>query len=159
MQTKRRACSYTEQYRNGLCHTGGSGGDGDHYDGLSAILSNGIETYIYEAEILSGWWTSYVDGTIYGEVFGENADVPLEVSAYTIGGDKYHTYDMLECTDEQKNLCEPYINRCRDEAGVNWVTEEQLQEAVRKRCSLLGIDYDTLEQQEEVEWINLLKEI
>lgn len=152
------ARSYTEQYRNGLCRSGGSSGAGDHYDGLSVFLSDGKEVSIYEAEILSGWWTSYVDGTIYSEVFGENADVPLEVSVYTIDGDMYHTFDMSECTDDQKTLCETYINRCRDEAGVNWVTEEQLQEAVRKRCSSLGIDYNMLEQQEEVEWIKIIDE-
>ncbi|MDE6919832.1 MAG: hypothetical protein K2P89_08030, partial [Lachnospiraceae bacterium] len=88
------ARSYTEQYRNGLCSAGGSSGAGDHYSGLSAILSNGIETHIYEAEILSGWWTSYVDEALYHEVFGENGDVPLYVSVYTIGEDKYHTYEF-----------------------------------------------------------------
>ncbi len=149
------ARSYTEQYRNGLCSTGGSSGAGDHYSGLSAILSNGIETYIYEAEILSGWWTSYVDEALYHEVFGENGDVPLNVSVYTIGEDKYHTYEFSECTDDQKTLCRTYIDRCRDEAGVNWVTEEQLQEAIRKRCSALGVSYEMLEQREKAEWTNI----
>lgn len=146
------ARSYTEQYRNGLCSTFGSNGAGDHYSGMSAILSNGIETYLYEAEILSGWWTSYVNGTIYNEVFSEGIDALLNVSIYTVGEEKYYTYDLSECTDDQKTLCELYIDRCRDEAGVNWVTEEQLQEAVRNRCSSIGVDYDMLEQQEAVEW-------
>ncbi len=149
------ARSYTEQYRNGLCSNGGSSGAGDHYSGLSAILSNGIETYIYEAEILSGWWTSYVDEAVYREVFGENGDVPLNVSVYTIGEDKYHTYEFSECTDDQKTLCGTYIDRCRDEAGVNWVTEEQLQEAIQKRCSALGVSYEMLEQREKAEWTNI----
>lgn len=149
------ARSYTEQYRNGLYSTSGSGGAGDHYLDMSAILSNGIGTYIYEGEILSGWWTSYVDGTIYDEVFSEGTGVPLNVSIYTVGEEKYYMYDLSECTDDQKKLCEMYIDRCRDEAGVNWVTDEQLQEAINKRCGSIGVDYDALEQKEEVEWTNI----
>lgn len=146
------ARSYTEQYRNGLCSTFGSNGAGDHYSGVSAILSDGIATCIYETEILSGWWTSFVDGTIYNEIFDADAEAPLNVSIYTVGEEKYYTYDLSECTDEQKTLCELYIDRCRDEAGINWVTDEQLQEAVKRRCSSIGVDYDVLEQQEAVEW-------
>lgn len=150
--------SYTEQYRNGLCSTFGSNGAGDHYLAMSAILSNGIAACIYEAEILSGWWTSFVDGTIYNEIFSADVEAPLNVSIYTVGEEKYYIYDIYdlsECTDDQKTLCELYIDRCRDEAGVNWVTDEQLQEAIRKRCSLIGVDYDALEQKEEVEWTNI----
>lgn len=149
------ARSYTEQYRDGLCSTFGSGGAGDHYSGISAILSNGIETCIYEEEILSGWWTSYVDGAIYNEVFGGGTDTPLNVSIYTVGEEKYYMYDLSECSDEQKKLCGMYIDRCRDDAGVNWVTDEQLQEAVRRRCSSIGVDYDMLGQQEKAEWMLL----
>lgn len=149
------ARSYTEQYRNGLCSTFGSNGAGSHYSGMSAILSNGIETPLYEAEILSGWWTSYVDGTIYNEVLGETPEAMLNVSVYTIGEDKYYTYDLSECTDDQISLCETYISRCRDEAGINWVTDAQVQEAVQERCGSLGVDYGMLEQQEETEWVNI----
>ena len=143
---------YTEQYRNGLCSTYGSNGAGDQYLAMSAILLDGIATCIYEAEIFSGWWTSYVDGTIYNEIFSEDVEASLNVSIYTVGDENYYMYDLSECTDDQKTLCELYIDRCRDEAGVNWVTDEQLQEAVRKRCSSIGVDYDMLEQQETAEW-------
>lgn len=149
------ARSYTEQFRNGLCSNGGSSGAGDHYAGMSAILSDGKITDIYWAEILSGWWTNYVNEEIYSEVFGENTETLLYVSIYTIGEDKYYTYDLSECTDDQIILCESYINRCRDEAGINWITDEEIQEAVRKRCSSLGIEYNALEQQEKAKWTDV----
>lgn len=148
------ARSYTEQYRNGLCVSGGSNGAGDHDSGESVIMSNGKMTDIYEARTLSGWWTSYVNGAIYDEVFGGNEEIILNVSIYTIGEEEYYTYDFSECTDDQVALCETYINRCRDEAGIRWVTEAEVEEAVKKRCSAIGADYDTIEQQEIVEWTN-----
>lgn len=149
------ARSYTEQYRNGLCVSGGSGGAGDHYFGISVILSNGKMTDIYGAETLSGWWTSYVGEAIYSEVFDENTEIPLNVSVYTIGEEKYYTYDFSECTDDQAAVCETYINRCRDEAGIDWVTDEEVEEAVKKRCSEIGVDYDTIDQQAEAKWTNI----
>ncbi|MDE6621294.1 MAG: hypothetical protein K2K74_12565 [Lachnospiraceae bacterium] len=149
------ARSYTEQYRNGLCINGGSGGAGDHYVGMAVILSSGRITDIYGAEILSGWWTSYVSGAIYNEVFAGNEDVLLNVSIYTIGEEKYYLYDLSECTEDQIALCETYIGRCRDEAGVNWAADAELEEAIRKRCSAIGVNYDTIGQQEESEWTNI----
>ncbi|MDE6220351.1 MAG: hypothetical protein K2G51_08010 [Lachnospiraceae bacterium] len=149
------ARSYTEQYRDGLCINGGSAGAGDHYSGMSVILSNGRITDIYEEEILSGWWTNYINGEIYSEVFDENTEVPLNVSIYTIGEEKYYTYDLSECTDDQVTLCETYINRCRDEAEINWATDEEVDEAARKRCSSIGVNYDTIGQQKESEWTNI----
>lgn len=148
------ARSYTEQYRNGLCVSGGSNGAGDHDSGESVIMSNGKMTDIYETRTLSGWWTSYVNGAIYNEVFDGNEEIILNVSIYTIGEEEYYTYDFSECTDDQVALCETYINRCRDEAGIRWVTEAEVEEAVKKRCSAIGVDYDTIEQQEIVEWTN-----
>lgn len=151
------ARSYTEQYRNGLCVSGGSNGAGDHSSGISAILSDGKITDIYEAETLSGWWTSYVGETIYNEVFDGNTEIPLNVSIYTIGEEKYYTYDFSECTDDQAAVCEIYINRCRDEAGIDWVTDEEVEEAVKRRCSAIGVDFDTIDQQVEAEWTNTEK--
>lgn len=149
------ARSYTEQYRDGLCSNYGSGGAGDHYSGMSAIMSNGKITDVYGAEILSGWWTSYISDAIYNEVFAGNEDVPLNVSIYTIGEEKYYLYDLSECTEDQAALCETYISRCRDEAGINWATDAELEQVIKKRCSLLGVDYDTIGQQEEAEWTNI----
>lgn len=146
------ARSLAEPYRNGLCSTYGSNGAEDHYSGMLAILSNGIETSIYDTEIVSGWCVRYVDETIYHEFFDENADVPLVVSIYSVGEEKYYLYDLSQCTDEQKTLCEAYIDRCRDEAGINWVTDKQLQDAICERCSAIGVVYDMLEQKGMVEW-------
>ncbi len=148
------ARSYTEQYRNGLCIDGGSSGAGDHYSGKSVILSNGKITNIYGEEMLSGQWTSYVNEAIYYEVFGEDLGVPLNVSVYTIGEEKYYIYDFSECTDDQVTLCENYINRCRDEAGIKWVTDAEVEEAIKKRCSSIGVNYDTIDQQEKATWTN-----
>lgn len=148
------ARSYTEQYRDGLCVGGGSGGAGDHYFWESVILSNGTIANIYEAEMLSGWWASRVSDAIYNEVFDGNEEIILNVSIYTIGEEKYYTYDLSECTEDQVTVCETYINRCRDEAGIKWVSDEEVEEAVKKRCSAIGINYDTVDQQEKVEWTN-----
>ncbi|MDE7433449.1 MAG: hypothetical protein K2N34_16250 [Lachnospiraceae bacterium] len=149
------ARSYTEQYRNGLCIDGGSAGAGDHYLGESVILSNGKITNIYGEEMLSGWWTSYVSAAIFNEVFGENTELPLNVSIYIIGEEKYYTYDLSECTDDQVTVCETYINRCRDEAGIKWVTDAEVDEAVKKRCSSIGVNYDTINQSEKATWTNI----
>ena len=149
------ARSYTDQYRNGLCIDGGSAGAGDHYSGASVILSNGIITNIYGEEMLSGWWTSYVNEAIYNEVFDENTEVPLNVSICTIGEEKYYTYDFSECTDDEVILCETYINRCRDEAGIKWATDAEIDAAIQKRCSAIGVSDDTIGQQEMVTWTNV----
>lgn len=149
------ARSYTEQYHRGLCVSGGSGGAGDHYFGESVILSDGKITDIYEVETLSGWWASRVSDAIYNEVFDGNEEIILNVSIYTIGEEKYYTYDLSECTDDQVIVCETYINRCRDEAGIRWVSDEEVEEAVKKRCSAIGVDYDTTDQQEIAEWTNI----
>ena len=50
------------------------------------------------------------------------------------------------------SLCETYVERCRDELGINWVSSEEVEAAVRDRCTLLGINYDELMQSEEVSW-------
>lgn len=149
------ARSYTEQYRNGLCVNGGSAGAGDHYSGISAILSNGNITDIYVAETLSGWWTSHVNDAIYNEVFDGAEEIPFNVSIYTIGEETYYTYDLSECTDEQVTVCETYINRCRDEAKINWSSDEEVENAAQKRCSAIGVNYDTLDQLEEAEWADI----
>ena len=40
---------------------------------------------------------------------------------------------MSECTEEQKALCESYVNRCRDEQGIVWITEDEVLGAVKER--------------------------
>ena len=74
---------------------------------------------------------------------------------HSIGDKTLHTYDLSECTGEQLRMCETYINRCRDEVGVNWVTEEDVQKAIQERCGALSIDDKLIAQQEEVEWKNI----
>lgn len=149
------ARSYTEAYKNGLLASGGSGGAGDHLTGVSAILSDGKQADVYNTEILDGWWTSYVSGEIYNEVFRDSPDTALSVMVHTIGDNKLYTYDMSECTADQISLVETYVNRCRDEAGINWVTDAEVEAAIKERCAQLGISYDAMKQQEVVEWTNI----
>lgn len=151
------ARSETTAYENGILRSSGSGGAGDHYDGISVLLSDGKPVSIYDAEILSGWWTSYVNDTIYNEVIDENTVPPdLIVAIYTIGDKKYYQYDMSDCREEEKPLCESYISRCRDEAAINWVSEEEIQTAVQNQCIAVGIDYSIIEQREEAVWNELV---
>lgn len=141
---------------DGALRTSGSGGAGDHYDGLAVILSDGARTPVYDAEILSGWWTSYVNDAIFSEVVGDDAVLEnFVVAIYTIDGTSYYQYDMSGCSEEEKTLCESYIARCRDEQGINWVTDEVIQDAIRNRCAALGVDYGITELQPEVMWNNL----
>ena len=151
------ARSAATAYANGTLKDSGSGGAGDHYIGLSVILSNGKNTSIYSAEELYGWWTSYVNADIYNEVFDENENIEsnLIVSIYTIGDNRYYLYDISECSEEEKTQCENYINRCRDEAGVNWVTNEEIQTKIQNQCSAVGIDYSITQNQNEAVWNNL----
>lgn len=151
------ARSATTAYANGFLGDSGSGGAGDHYVGLSVILSSGKNTSIYSAEELFGWWTSYVNADIYSEVFDddENAESNLIVSIYTIGDNRYYLYDTSECSEESKTQCENYINRCRDEAGINWVADEEIQTAIQNQCSALGIDYSITQNRDEAVWNNL----
>lgn len=149
------ARSYTKACKNGLLVSYGSGGAGDHLEAVSAILMNGKAVDIYATEILSGWWANYINEAIYNEVFAENEDIVFSVMVHSIGDKTLHTYDLSECTGEQLRMCETYINRCRDEVGVNWVTEEDVQKAIQERYGELGIDNKIIAQQEEVEWKNI----
>lgn len=149
------ARSATTAYANGTLSSFGSGGAGDHYGEVSVILSNGLQTSIYAAENLSGWWTSYIDDAIYSEIFDENTEFNLVVCIYSIGDAKYYQYDMSDCFEETKALCENYINRCRDELGINWVTEEEIETAIKNQCNAIGVDYDIMQQTEEASWSNL----
>lgn len=149
------ARSETTAYANGILHSFGSGGAGDHGEGLSVLLFDGTQKPIYTAEILSGWWTSYVNESIYNDVFGENTEPNLVVSIYTIGGETYHQYDLTYCEDEEKPLCEDYIDRCHEEAAINWGTEEEVHAAIQNQCTAVGIDYSAIDQQEEAVWSDL----
>ena len=147
------ARSETTAYENGILRSSGSSGAGDHGADLSVILSDGKVASIYSAEILSGEWTSYVNGSIYSEVIDENTVPPaLTVAIYTIGDETYYQYDMSYCEEEEIPLCEEYIGRCRNEAGINWVSAEEIQTAVQNQCAAAGIDYSTVEQWEEAKW-------
>lgn len=149
------ARSATQAFQNGILNDSGSAGAGDHYSGLSALLSDGSYTSIYNLEDLGGWWTSSVNETLYNEVFDENTEVNLIVSIYTIGNDRYYLYDMSYCSEEEIPMCETYIDRCRAESGINWSTEEEVETAIQNRCAALGIDYQLTESQKEAEWNTL----
>lgn len=149
------ARSETVAYENGVLWNYGSSGAGDHESDQSVILSDGKQTAIYKTNILSGWWTNAVNGSLYTEVFGDNTEPNLVVSIYTIGSEKYYQYDMTYCEKEEIPLCEEYINRCRDEAAINWVSEEEVQTAIQNRCTAVGIDYSIIDTQEEAVWNDL----
>lgn len=156
------ARSETIAYSNGALRDGGSSGAGDHYSGISVLLSDGTITPVYGTEELYGPWTRAVSevygksDAIYGEVFGDNAvSDSLIVSIDTIGDKKYYQYAIDECTEEQKILCETYINRCHDELGINWVSAEEVQAAIQARCAALGVDVAVTTQQPELIWNNL----
>lgn len=151
------ARSYTKACKNGLLVSGGSSGAGDHMVVVSAVLTNGKVVDIYATEILSGLWANCINEQIYNEVFADNMDIIFSVMIHSIGDKILYTYDLSECTDDQLNVCETYINRCRDEAEINWVTEDDVQKAIQERCGALSIDDKLIEQQEEVEWINIQK--
>lgn len=149
------ARSYTKACKNGLLVSGGSAGAGDHIGVESVVLTNGKVVDIYATEILSGSWARCIDETIYNEVFAGNEDILFSVMIHTIGDKILHTYDLSECTDDQISVCETYVNRCRDEAGINWVTEKEVEKAIQERCGVLNIDNKIIDQQEEVEWIDI----
>lgn len=48
-----------------------------------------------------------------------------------------------------------FIERCREEASINWVTDEVVREAVKNRCAKLGFDYEKTKERVEVAWTSL----
>ncbi len=147
------ARSETLAYSNGILNDYGSSGAGDHYSGISAFQSDGTFLSVCGTETLSGWWTSCINDAAYQEIFGENTE-PGEfvVAIHTVGEDRYYQYDTEECTEEQKILCEAYVERCREEQDINWVSEEEVLNAVKARCDDLGIAYDIINQHPEILW-------
>lgn len=153
------ARSATTIYNNGMLFDYGSGGAGDHYGGTSILSSDGKITSVYGSEELYGEWARSVSevygesDAIYQEVFGTDT-YPGEmiVVIYTVDDERYYQYDLSGCTEEQKVLCELYINRCHDELGIEWVSQEDVQAAIEARCSELGIRSELLSQQPELAW-------
>ena len=39
--------------------------------------------------------------------------------------------------------------------GIEWVTQEAIDTAIKERCSALGIDALAIDQMEEAEWVGL----
>lgn len=139
-------------YSNGTLKDYGSAGAGDHLTGLSVILSDGKQMPVYSIETLSGSWTGYVSGTIYNEIFYDVEAQNFTVSICTIGDKQYYQYDLSGCSEEEKAQCESYVQRCRDEQGVHWAEDEEIQAAINDQCGLLGIPEDIAQQQEETVW-------
>lgn len=150
------ARSETTAYANGVLGSWGSNGANDHSYTLSVILSNGQQTTIYDGNILTSDRAGSVGGSIYWDIFKENTYPNLAVYISTIGDEKLCQYDTSYCSEEEKPLCETYISRCHDEAGINWVTDEELESAIQRQCSALRIDYSITQDREEVMWNNLL---
>lgn len=149
------ARSDTTAYANGFLDSAGSSGADDHSYTLSAILSNGKQTTIYDERILTSDRAGDVAGAIYRDVFKENTYPNLAVYISTIGDEKFYQYDTSYCSEEEKPLCETYISRCHDEAGINWITDEELESAIQRQCSALGIDYSITLEPEKVVWNDL----
>lgn len=149
------ARSMTTANANGTLGNFGSAGAGDSYDELSVILSNGKIAPVYSTEILYGWWTSYLNDAIYNEIFDADTEPAFIVFIDTVGEEKYYQYDLSECPEETVGLCMNYIDRCREEQGIRWVTEDDVTAAVKNQCSFLGIDYSITQQQTEAVWNNL----
>ncbi len=149
------ARSGTTVYANGVLGSWGTGGANYHTYTLSVILSNGKQTTIYDDLILTSWCAGDIGGAIYSDVFNENTYPNFAVYVSTIGDEKFYQYDTSYCSEEEKPLCETYISRCHDEAGINWVTDEELESAIQRQCSALGIDYSITQEPEEVVWNDL----
>ncbi|MDE7284420.1 MAG: hypothetical protein K2N85_12700, partial [Lachnospiraceae bacterium] len=149
------ARSETTAYANGVLGSWGSNGANDHSYTLSVILSNGQQTTIYDGNILTSDRAGSVGGSIYWDIFKENTYPNLAVYIFTIGDEKLYQYDTSYCSEEEKPLCETYISRCHDEAGINWVTDEELESAIQRQCSALGIDYSITQEREEAVWNDL----
>ena len=150
------ARSATSIYSNGVIDSYGSSGAGDHMGGTDILMSDGTVASVYYAKDLAGQWTGSVNQTIYNEVLGMDTDPGnFIVAICTVGEEKYYRYDMSECTEEQKALCESYVNRCRDEQGIVWITEDEVLGAVKERCAILGVSYETIQQKPEPVWNNV----
>ncbi len=135
-------------YCNGLCYSWGSGGAALNFTGALAIMSGGNITEIFEEMCCGGWSVSHINYEIYNEIF-DGFDPIMEASIYTIGTDKYYTYTLLDAADNNIEAIETFINRCHDEAGINWTTEAEVLEAIKKRCSSIGVDYNSVEHDHE----------
>ena len=145
----------TTAYANGILDSWGSSGANDHSYTLSVILLNGQQTTIFDEYILTSERAGSVGGSIYWDIFKGKTYPNFAVYISTIGDEKFYQYDTSYCSEEEKPLCETYVNRCRDEAGINWVTDEELQSAIQRQCSALGIDYSITLEPEEVVWNDL----
>ena len=150
------ARSETTAYANGTLRSWGSNGAENHSVTLSAIYSNGRQTTIYDTKILGSENARYIDFDIYRDIFNENICHTFEVYISTIGDEEFYQYDIPDyCSEEEKLLCETYVNRCRDEAGIHWATDEELQSAIQRQCIALGIDYCITQEPKEAVWNDL----
>lgn len=145
--------SETLAYNNGTLSGFGSEGAGSHLAELSAILSDGTPANIYTMHILSGgFYVSWIEGSLYNEIFGKNEETSMIVSTLRINDNKYYMYDLDACTPMDRSLCETFIEKCRDEEGFCWITSEEMNELIKDRCDILGIDYEKTVQTEETIW-------
>lgn len=150
------ARSNTTAYANGTLECLGENGATNLDYTLSAIFSNGKQTTIYDTKILGSENARYIDFDIYRDIFNENICHTFEVYISAIGDEDFYQYDIPDyCSEEEKLLCETYVNRCRDEAGIHWATDEELQSAIQRQCIALGIDYCITQEPKEAVWNDL----
>lgn len=158
----------TTAYENGLLYTFWKS-DTVTGSAAHALLSNGKCERLYEREKLSGeginvWkWESRSGDDIYEEVLASEQEFldngHFSVRITTVYGDDsggdYYQYNMDECTEQDKKVCESFLNRCREEASVTWMTEEEVQSAVAARYKELGISFEDMSEPAEVVWKKL----
>ena len=82
---------------------------------------------------MSGQRTSSVSSNTYYEIFGDDAEPDWTISIYSIGDEKYYQYYIDECSEDEKARYMNYIDRCREEQGIRWVTDEELEAAVKNK--------------------------
>lgn len=152
------------EYTKGQIAGSGSNGAGDHSSDLSVILADGTCERIYDARCLCDEWIRYANEDIFAEVCYNDDNIYLaseagwQVDIITIGGTKYYQYyqsDTGEYSEEQKAAFQEFIDRCREEASIDWVSDEVVEEAIEDRCVQLGFHYENAKDFVEAEWISL----
>ncbi len=153
--------SSTTEYTRGQIIRAGSSGAGDHGSDLSVILADGTCEQIYDKEYLNDEWIRYANEDIFAEIFHNDDNIKLtseadwQVNITTVGDMKYYQCDAGESSEEQKAAFQEYIDRCREEASIDWTSDEVIREAIENRCAQFGFHYEDAEDWTEATWTSL----
>lgn len=118
----------------GCISSGGSNGAGDYSFDMGYIDGNGDVQWVYNAEALWGWWTSYLSGDAYDMAFA-GYEPDIEVDCYTINGEDY----CVLYADEDLWEYQYFVSLCEQE-GMQFVTKEQMDMLISQRMMELGIE-------------------